>query len=84
MLSIPSHMCNSHTFNENKEYKQCAHGQLQATEEKPWLHEESLVNFSSNVRWIFNNHLTAGHFKSEVCNKRTQELQVGGLGHDDK
>ena len=59
MLSIPSHLCNKHSFDENKEYKQCVHGQLQETEGKPWLHEESLVNFSYNIQWILINSLQA-------------------------
>ena len=77
-------MCNEHTFDENKEHKQCAHGHLEATEEKPWLHEESLVRFFSNNQLILNNQFTSGHFKSKISNKRAQELQVGGPGHDDE
>ena len=46
LLSITSHMCNEHDFVENKEYKKCTHGNLDEDREKPWLDQESLVNFS--------------------------------------
>ena len=43
LLSIPYHLSNRHRFNDNLEYKECSHGELEATAEKPWLNEDSLV-----------------------------------------
>ena len=44
LLSITSHLTNKHTFTENSQYKACSHGEVEATDEKPWLEEDSLVN----------------------------------------
>lgn len=43
LLSIPSHLANKHKFEEHAEYKECVHGELEDSEAKPWLKEDSLV-----------------------------------------
>ena len=40
LLSISSHLCNVHDFEDNIEYKECPHGDLG---ERPWLDKDSLV-----------------------------------------
>ena len=43
LLSITAHLSNKHEFPENSLYKACAHGEVVASAEKPWLDEDSLV-----------------------------------------
>ena len=43
LLSIPDHLTNKHSFEGNLKYKECAHDELEASADKPWLKEESLV-----------------------------------------
>jgi hypothetical protein len=43
LLSIADHLSNKHEFPENSLYKACAHGEVVASAEKPWLDEDSLV-----------------------------------------
>jgi hypothetical protein len=43
LLSIPSHLATKHKFEEHAEYKECVHGEMEDSEAKPWLKEDSLV-----------------------------------------
>ena len=44
LLSITSHMCNAHEYENNSEYKRCPHDELEEPRERPWLDQDSLVN----------------------------------------
>ena len=55
LLSITSHMCNEHDFVENKEYKKCTHGNLDEDREKPWLDQDSLVQFYFSYDKLWQN-----------------------------
>ena len=43
LMSILSHLCDEHEFEDNTLYKECPHGTLGEDREKPWLDKDSLV-----------------------------------------
>jgi hypothetical protein len=43
ILSIPKHSAGTHSFQENKHFKKCLHGDLPNDRSKPWIGEDTLA-----------------------------------------
>ena len=68
-MSITSHLTNKHKFDDNEQYKACLHGELEATEEKPWLNEDSLVDIFSE------NYSSLNLFEIQAISKVTAAIR---------
>ena len=78
ILSIPEHLSNTHTFDDNEEHKKCSHPPLTGQRSKKWLSKDSLVRF---VKILLTPNGVLDPYRTEFMPTVSRGCQVSLLGN---